>query len=50
VAETLPSPWREEKLASTPKGCLLFEGTLYRHVEELEPSVREVLKNTPTTA
>jgi hypothetical protein len=46
--ETLPGPWREEKLASTPKGYLLFEGKLYRHVEDLEPSVRDLLQGTST--
>lgn len=49
VGEALPGPWREEKLASAPKGYLLFEGKLYRHAEELEPSVRELLQATPTT-
>ena len=49
VGETLPGPWHEERLASTPNGYLMFEGKLYRHVEELEPSVRELLPGTPTT-
>jgi len=48
--ETLPGPWREEKLASTPKGYLLFEGKLYRHVEDLEPSVRDLLHGTAEAA
>lgn len=50
VGETLPGPWREEKLESTPKGYLLFEGKLYRHVEDLEPSVRELLHGTAEAA
>ena len=49
VGEMLPGPWREEKLASTTKGYLLFDGKLYRHVEDLEPSVRELLEGTATT-
>jgi hypothetical protein len=48
--ETLPGPWHEEKLASTPKGYLLFEGKLYRHVDDLEPSVRELLRGTSEAA
>jgi hypothetical protein len=47
--ETLPGPWHEEKLASTSKGYLRFKGKLYRRVEALEPSVREVLRGTPMT-
>ena len=46
VGETLPGPWQEEKLASTPKGYLRFKGELYRRVEDLAPSVREVLPKT----
>jgi hypothetical protein len=46
--EMLPGPWHEGKLSSTPKGLLLFEGKLYRHVEDLAPSVRELLHGTPT--
>ena len=47
--ETLPGPWREEKLASTPKGYLRFKGKLYRRVGNLDPSVRELLAGTVTT-
>ena len=43
VGETLPGPWQVEKLPSTPKGYLRFKGELYRRVEDLAPSVREVL-------
>src|SRR5271165_2444549 len=43
VGETLPGPWLEEKLASTPKGYLRFKGELYRRVKDLEPSIRELL-------
>jgi hypothetical protein len=43
VGEMLPGPWQEEKLASTPKGYLLFKGELYRRVKDLGPSVQEVL-------
>ncbi|HZR30676.1 MAG TPA: hypothetical protein VFA76_02330 [Terriglobales bacterium] len=50
AGETLPRPWREKKLASTPKGYLLFQGKLYHHVEDLEPSVRELLHGTPEAA
>lgn len=50
AGETLPGPWREEKLASTPKGYLLFEGKTYRHVEDLETSVRELLHGTAEAA
>jgi hypothetical protein len=46
VGETLPGPWQEEKLTSTPKGYLRFKGELYRRVEDLAPSVREVLPKT----
>jgi hypothetical protein len=49
VGETLPGPWREKRLASTPKGYLLFEGKLFRRVEDLDPSVRELLHGTATT-
>jgi hypothetical protein len=49
IGETLPGSWHEEKLAFTPKGYLLFEGKLYRHLGELEPSIRELLHGTPTT-
>ena len=48
--EKLPGPWQEEKLTSTRKGYLLFEGKLYRHVEDLEPSVRELLQGTSEAA
>jgi hypothetical protein len=47
--EMLPGPWREAKLTSTRKGHLLFEGKLYRHVKDLDPSVRELLAATPMT-
>lgn len=47
--EALPGPWREEKLAATPKGYLLFEGKLYRDVDDLGPSVRELLQGIRTT-
>ena len=47
VGETLPGPWHEEKLASTPKGYLRFKGQLYRRMEDLEPSVRELLPKGP---
>jgi hypothetical protein len=47
--EPPPLPWHEEKLSSTPKGYLLFEGKLYRRIEDLEPSVRALLHGTPTT-
>jgi hypothetical protein len=50
AGETLPGPLREEKLASTPKGYLLFEGKLYRHVDDLETSVRELLHGTAEPA
>jgi hypothetical protein len=43
VGEKLPGPWQNEKLASTPKGYLLFKGELYRHVKDLESSIRELL-------
>jgi hypothetical protein len=49
IGETLPGPWREEKLTSTPRGYLLFQGKAYRHVEGLEPNVRELLHGIPTT-
>lgn len=48
--EKLPGQWHEEKLTSTRKGYLLFEGKLYRHVENLEPSVRELLHGTSEAA
>ncbi len=41
--ETLPGPWHEEKLASASKTYLQFEGKLYRRVEALDPSVREIV-------
>jgi hypothetical protein len=41
--ETLPGPWRKSKIQATSKGYLLFQGELYRHVEELGPSVRTFL-------
>jgi hypothetical protein len=41
--ETLPGPWHEEKLMSTAKGYLVFQGKVYRHVNALEPGVREIL-------
>jgi hypothetical protein len=47
--EMLPGAWHKEKLTSTPKGYLMFEGKLYRPVEGLEPSVRELLPGTSTT-
>jgi hypothetical protein len=40
----LPRPWHQEKLSSTPEGYLLFEGKLYCHVEDLDPSVRKPLQ------
>jgi hypothetical protein len=43
AGETLPGPWQEDKLASTPKGYLRFRGELYHRVKDLEPSVREFL-------
>jgi len=43
VGETLPGPWEEEKLSSTPKGFLVFKGELYRYVADLGASIREVL-------
>lgn len=46
VDETLPGPWDVKKLASAPKGYLLFEGKLYRHAAEIEPSIRELLEGT----
>jgi len=48
--EILPGSWHEKQLSSTPKGYLLFEGKLYRHVEALEPNVRELLDGIPTTS
>jgi hypothetical protein len=47
--EVLPGPWKEEKLTSTPKGYLQFEGKVYHPVEGLESSVRELLPGTATT-
>lgn len=47
--ETLPGPWHAEELAPRPKGYLRFEGKLYRRLEALEPSVRELLAATATT-
>jgi hypothetical protein len=41
--ETLPGPWQNENISSTPKGYLRFKGELYRRVKELDSSVREIL-------
>ena len=49
VGETLPGPWQEDKLASTPKGYLRFRGELYHRVKDLEPSVREFLSKGSET-
>lgn len=46
IGETLPGPWREEKLAPTQNGYLLFEGERYRRADDLEASIRELLHGT----
>jgi len=41
--ETLPGRLQEATMESNSKGYLLFQGNLYRRVEELGPNVREFL-------
>ena len=48
--EKLPGPWQEGKLAATKNGHLIFEGRLYRHVEDLRQSVQELLRGIPEAA
>ena len=45
--EKLPGPWHEEKVNATKKGNLMFQGKLYRHVDDLGQSVRELLQGIP---
>lgn len=47
--EKLPGPWQEEALTSTAKGQLRFQGKLYRPVEGLGQSVRELLASASMT-